>query len=98
MNLLESAFQNDFGFEVKQSDKSIRSDAYWFGESQSRVVVSVAPDRLKEFQSACGDHSFTVLGSVTKNTIQVDGNHWGSIDDWKNLYDTAIEKYMSVHA
>jgi phosphoribosylformylglycinamidine (FGAM) synthase-like enzyme len=97
VNLIESSFQNNLGFDVKQSDKSIRSDAYWFGESQSRVVVSVAPEKLQAFQSVCGDHAFTVLGSVTNRTLLVDGDHWGNIEDWKNLYDTAIEKYMSIN-
>jgi phosphoribosylformylglycinamidine synthase len=94
VNLLESAFQNHLGFEVKQTDQSVRPDAFWFGESQSRVVVSVAPDRLEELQSACFGHPFSILGSVIENTIQVDGGHWRDINYWKNLYDTSIEKYM----
>jgi phosphoribosylformylglycinamidine synthase II len=95
VNLLESTFPNNLGFDVKQSNKTIRPDAFWFGESQSRVVVSVAPDRLKELQSACGDHPFMIVGEVTESKILIDGNHWGEIEYWKNLYDTAIEKYMS---
>ncbi|MFN5335095.1 MAG: phosphoribosylformylglycinamidine synthase subunit PurL [Bacteroidota bacterium] len=98
VNLLEAAFQNQLGFEVNQKDKSIRSDAFWFGESQSRVVVSVDPEKLKEFQSDCGNHPFTILGSVTESIIKVDGGHWRDINYWKNLYDTSIEKYMSVHS
>ena len=39
--LAESAFKNNLGFDVVANDYRIRKDAYWFGESQSRVVVSV---------------------------------------------------------
>jgi len=95
VNLLESSFHNNLGFDVKQSDKKIRSDAYWFGESQSRVVVSIAPDQVEKVKAVCGNHPFTVIGEVTENKIMIDHNHWGAIEYWKNLYDTAIEKYMS---
>jgi phosphoribosylformylglycinamidine synthase II len=94
VNLIESSFGNHLGFEVKQSDTSIRKDAFWFGEAQSRVVVSIAPEKLEAFKAACGNQSFTILGHVTENSIKVDGDHWGAIQDWKDLYDTAIEKFM----
>ena len=95
VNLLESAFRNNLGFDVKQNNKAIRQDAFWFGEAQSRVVVSVSPDKLNDLKSDCVNHPFTVLGEVTENNILIDGNHWGEIEYWKNLYDTAIEKYMA---
>jgi phosphoribosylformylglycinamidine synthase II len=95
VNLLESTFRNNLGFDVKQSNKAIRQDAFWFGEAQSRVVVSVSPDKLNDLKSDCADHPFTVLGEVTESKILIDGNHWGEMGYWKNLYDTAIEKYMA---
>jgi phosphoribosylformylglycinamidine synthase len=94
VNLLESGFNNHLGFEVKQTDASIRKDAFWFGEAQSRVVVTIAPEKLDAFKAACGKHAYTILGSVTESTIQVDGDHWGGIQNWKELYDSAIEKFM----
>ena len=42
VTLLESSFTSNLGFTAQQNDSSVRSDAYWFGEAQSRVVVSVA--------------------------------------------------------
>ncbi|MFN5136171.1 MAG: phosphoribosylformylglycinamidine synthase subunit PurL [Chitinophagaceae bacterium] len=44
--LLESSFTNNLGFDVVADDSNIRKDAYWFGEGQSRVVVSVKPDQV----------------------------------------------------
>ena len=94
VNLIESCFTNNLGFDVQQADASIRKDAYWFGEAQSRVVVSLSAEKMDLFKQTCGNHAFAVLGTVTENSILVDGNHWGGIGDWKHLYDTAIETYM----
>ena len=35
------------------------------------------------------------LGEVTASRIQVNGENWGNIREWKNEYDTAIEKEMA---
>jgi hypothetical protein len=31
---------------------------------------------------------------VTAGDISVDGERWGSVQEWKTLYDTAIEKHL----
>jgi hypothetical protein len=58
-------------------------------------VVSVALDKVKEFESLLGDIPFSKIGVVTKSELAVDGDFWGDIDGWKELYDTAIEKHLS---
>ncbi len=93
--LLESAFINGFGFNVHAVDKQIRRDAYWFGESQSRVVVSVKKDKLNEFKKALDGYPYEGLGIVTDNNIEVDGQDWGHINKWKEKYDTAIEQLLA---
>ena len=35
---------------MKQQKTDIRKDAYWFGEAQGRVVVSVSEDKINEFE------------------------------------------------
>ncbi|MEY3432422.1 MAG: phosphoribosylformylglycinamidine synthase subunit PurL, partial [Bacteroidota bacterium] len=97
ISLLESAFVNQLGFEVDQQNKSIRSDAYWFGESQSRVAVSVAPQHQQEFESIVSASSvgFEFLGKVNKGSLSVNGQNWGSIQEWMNAYDNAIGAQMS---
>jgi len=50
ITLLESAMPNGLGFEIS-SDNKIRKDAFLFGESQSRVVISVAPGKENELKS-----------------------------------------------
>lgn len=93
--LLESAFGSSLGFDVTSSD-SIRPDAWWFGEAQGRVVVSVSPAQRDAF-IACMQEVFVpyqVIGTVTSGDILVDRSHWGSITGWKDLYDQAIGRSL----
>lgn len=94
VTLAESGFHRELGFSVSCQDKSIRRDAYWFGESQSRVVVSVKNEKLIAFKNAMEGISIEKLGEVTTSLIQVDGEKWGNIREWKYEYETAIEKEM----
>jgi phosphoribosylformylglycinamidine synthase len=97
ITLLESCFNRDLGVEVKAADATIRKDAYWFGEAQSRVVVSVKAAKVEQFKKLMGNHPYEQLGQVTSGAIKVDGQDWGSIQSWKNKYDTAIESLLTVH-
>lgn len=96
VTLAESAFPNNLGFDVVASDFHIRKDAYWFGESQSRVVVSVHPSKVAAFKAALGNHPFEELGFVTKGSFEVDGMDWGNVTEWKEKYDTAIERILNA--
>ncbi len=95
ITLAESAFPRGLGFEVKTADAGIRKDAYWFGESQSRVVVSVAPEAAARFRATMGDIPFKELGKVTGRSIRVDGEDWGSVEEWKDKYDHSLENHMA---
>lgn len=93
--LTESAFPNNFGFKVSQQDASIRKDAYWFGESQSRIVVSVSMAKIEAFEKFLEGEDYSCVGSVTESDIILDDENWGNIDKWKNLYNTSIEKHFN---
>ncbi len=95
--LLESSFNHNLGFDVEASDAAIRKDAYWFGEGQSRVVVSVKPDNVAMLKEVVVDFPHAELGFVTNGSIEVDGMNWGIILDWKEKYDTAIENLLAGH-
>jgi phosphoribosylformylglycinamidine synthase len=93
--LVESGMQRNMGFEMA-TDKSIRKDAYLFGEAQSRVVVSVSAAQQQAFEAALGNQPFTKLGMVKADGhIRIDGGDWGHIKDWKQAYDEAIEKLLA---
>lgn len=95
ITLLESGFHRNLGFAV-QANSTIRKDAFWFGEAQSRVVVSCSAEQLNNIEAAAqkAGIAFAVLGTVTSGNIEVNGESWGNIETWKNLYDTAIEKLI----
>ncbi|HTI93238.1 MAG TPA: phosphoribosylformylglycinamidine synthase subunit PurL [Puia sp.] len=95
VTLAESAFPRGLGFDVVASDAKIRKDAYWFGESQSRVVVSVAAASVEGFKKALGNFPATELGFVTAGSFEVDGMEWGMVAEWKDKYDHSLENYMA---
>jgi phosphoribosylformylglycinamidine synthase II len=94
VTLAESGFHKELGFLVSCQDTSIRRDAYWFGESQSRAVVSVKNEKLIAFKNVMEGIYTVKLGEVTTSLVQVDGEKWGNIREWKYEYETAIEKEM----
>jgi len=94
--LLESALASGFGFDI-HTDDSIRRDAFLFGESASRVVVSVHPSLVPVFEAEMGDVPHTKLGTVKAGgELCIDGVGWGYADDWRAAYDEAIEKALTA--
>ena len=47
-SLIEIDIPNELGFDI-ETDSEIREDAFLFGESQSRIVVTVGEDSEDEF-------------------------------------------------
>jgi phosphoribosylformylglycinamidine synthase len=92
ITLLESGFAGGIGFSVHQHDSSVRADAYWFGEGQSRVVVSVNPAQEAEFLQlvAQGNIPVNKIGVVSGADVQVNNENWGALDSWKDSYEQAI--------
>ena len=92
VTLAESAFPRGLGFSVN-SDASIRQDAFWFGEAQSRVVVSVDASKKAAFEAALQAHGikFSVLGSVQGTDIIADGAKLSSVAAAYQSFDTALE-------
>ena len=97
ITLLESGFVGGLGFSVAQQNQSIRTDAYWFGEAQSRVVVSVSPSDKKSFEDAVSASGISseLLGEVKGHDVQVNKENWGKLSEWKNNYDEKISSLMS---
>jgi len=96
ITLLESGFHSNLGFNISATE-SIRKDAYWFGEAQSRVVVSINEKQLEKLTALAvqAGISITTLGTVTDGSISINENNWGTITEWKEKYDTAIEKLLN---
>ena len=96
ITLLESAMQEDFGFDIT-SDAEIRTDAFLFGESQSRVVISVSSSRETNFIDFVSKYNIPIstLGHVTKTEIRIDDTSFGFIKDFKKVYDSSLENIMN---
>jgi phosphoribosylformylglycinamidine synthase II len=96
VTLAESAFPRGLGFDVK-SDAGIRQDAMWFGEAQSRVIVSVSPAAQTSFEAhleGLGVKS-SQLGSVKGTDMVVDGQLVSSMAKASGSYFTALETALT---
>ena len=93
--LLESAAPLELGFDIT-SDAEIRKDAWLFGESQSRVVVSVSPQKQNDFIDAMLEIGtpFSTLGHVTKGEIRIDDESYGFIGDLRKKFLTRMKQWM----
>ena len=93
--LLESAMPGQLGFEVI-TDPAYRKDAFLFGESQSRIVVSVSPEKQEAFETLINERNLLAkaLGTVTAGECVVDGEVFHEIKTIKNRYDTALEELL----
>ena len=101
--LMESCFNNDLGCNVNSTDMkaAIRKDAFWFGESQSRVIVSISKSKVADLHTVAVYAGFSVpiqyLGTVSSGQITIDGDDWGTVHDWKDKYENAIAVLLSGH-
>jgi phosphoribosylformylglycinamidine synthase len=96
ITLLESGFAGSLGFAVAQHDQSIREDAYWFGEGQGRVVVSVNPTTESDFLQSFAGSSVPInrLGVVSGDAVVIGGQQWGNLQTWQHPYDNKIGDLM----
>ena len=92
VTLAESSFPRKLGFDV-QSDEAIRQDAFWFGEAQSRVLVSVSPAKKAAFEAnlAASGTAFSALGVVKGTDMVADGQVLSSLDQAHQSYYSALE-------
>lgn len=91
--LLEKGLKYGLGFTI-QTDPEIRTDAFLFGESQSRVVVSVSEEMEKAFVAVLGSLPYELLGEVTDGEVVIDGEPFGIMDEFIALHKNAIESRL----
>ncbi len=92
ITLTEMAMPNGLGFDIV-SDSEVREDAFLFGEAQSRVVVAVSEAQEDDFIEEMMKQNvpYTLLGHVTKGKMCVDDEHYGFVNEIKDVYDNALE-------
>ncbi len=97
--LVEMGIPRRLGFDIT-SDADVRMDSFLFGESQSRIIVTLDPEREDVFIEVLRNFKvpFTLLGHVTRGKMVVDDAHYGFIDDAAEIYLHAIEQVMEPSA
>ncbi|NUM50439.1 MAG: phosphoribosylformylglycinamidine synthase subunit PurL [Flavobacteriales bacterium] len=97
ITLIESAMPYHLGFSI-DIDSDVREDAFLFGEAQSRVVVSVSPEKVDDFIDLIEEKlkiDYYLLGEVVKGDIIIDGKKWHKIAEVKEMYNNALAQYMN---
>jgi phosphoribosylformylglycinamidine synthase len=89
--LLESAIAGNIGFNIETVD-TFRKDCFLFGESQSRVVVTIAPEMEDSLQNYLINNnvSFTKLGEVFGQDVIINEENFGSVAFWKNIHENTL--------
>jgi len=97
VTLAESAFHRNLGFQIS-NESGIRTDAWLFGESQGRVVVSASTKNLEACYQVCRQMEVPCLliGRVSHSDVVIDGKYWNHISYWKEKYDTAIGNLLTT--
>jgi len=91
--LAESAMAANLGFAI-QTSPEVRKDAFLFGESQSRILVSVNEAQVAEFERVCAGN-FYQLGQVVANDFVIDGQVWTNCQQAKESYDNLLDRLMA---
>ena len=94
--LIESCIDKNFGFHIN-GEKSIRDDAFLFGESPSRIIVSVSKSKENNFVKYLESEKvyFRLIGSVTSGEISYNDVSFGNIKDYKSLYENSLSDIMN---
>lgn len=95
VSLMECAMSAGKGFSVEATTE-MRKDAFWLGEAQSRVVVSVTPAQADEVEQLLNEQgmAFQRLGHVGGDHVFVDGEDWGTVSEWKDRYDNVLGELL----
>jgi len=97
VTLAESAMPRGLGFSI-EADRNFRLDAFLFGESQSRVVVSVSQNQYKAFGEFIARQpvAYQMLGTVHESDFYVNGSKTISCQEVKPLYNESLGKIMEL--
>jgi len=96
ITLVEMGFENQLGFDVL-TDSDMRPDAFMFGESQGRIVVTCPrgeEEPMLEVLEPYGIEAL-LLGHVTQGKLVVDDEKCGFINEAQEVYEGALPSIMN---
>lgn len=93
--LVECCLPNTLGFDIT-SPAEVREDAFLFGESQSRIIVSVSEDTETAFLDYMMEQEFpfSALGHVTKQEFRIDDQSFGFVTDYARDFENALGEVL----
>ena len=93
--MLESAMASNLGLEI-QCPQHIRKDAFLFGESQGRYLISISPEKKETLETFLKDKGleYMPLGTAQSGNIHIDGEDFGSVDSWRATWETRLGSSM----
>ena len=96
ITLLESCMTKDLGFSIESLD-DIRKDAFLFGESPSRVVVSISDHQRSDFEEFMKNTNTlsTCIGNTTDGELLIDDHSFGNSKDYKDIYENSLSNKMN---
>lgn len=98
--LAECCFEQQLGCRVDLPADGLRSDVLLFGETQNRVVLSLAPEQVAAVRECALQNNVpcTLIGTVggTALSIGIEGSHCLSVpvDQARNTWRYAIDRRM----
>lgn len=95
--MMECARTGGYGWDVRIPTDQ-RKDGLLFGEAQSRILVSLNSDKIDALLKKCEEEGVDChrLGNISKNgTIIINGENFGSIEDYTEGYESSIETTMN---
>jgi phosphoribosylformylglycinamidine synthase len=97
--LLEMSYSDNIGFEMSLKNNDIRTDALFFGECQSRVIVTINDSNASEFENILSKRNFpfTHLGqTLSDNKIIINGVDFDTVQSWKTIYNDTLENILKT--
>lgn len=93
--LLESSFEKELGIQIDYSPE-VRLDSFLFGESQSRILVSLDPENFETLENISRHNSVPIakLGYVGGGDIQINHLNFGSVSQWKEIHNNLLEEKL----
>lgn len=93
--LLESSFEKELGIQIDYSPE-VRLDSFLFGESQSRILVSLDPENFEALENISRHNSVPIakLGYVGGGDIQINHLNFGSVSQWKEIHNNLLEEKL----
>ena len=91
------AVVRDLG-ESRDGQTALRADALYFGESQSRVVISVKPECREEVQKLAQKQGVSLyeIGEVGGDTLVIEDRIHLPVSEFKKLFDSTIPNIMEL--